>query len=300
MEDTGDPWVEAFTEETEHADQLAKWYAEQTGQLDSAPITAAVSSAPVPAPVQAALPVSPAASVPAAATLQVVELPVEADLPAGEPEAVPDWLVGDAEPAFEDVLDSDATIPDWLNTGAEDVEDMPDWLKAGVDDSVTAGSADMPDWLGGVELGDEEIPGWLIDTMQSDEQPAVSVDAFTLEAEPSPVDTVVAQPVQPAARPKASPAPVPVVAASINVSAALQSARSKVSGADIDGALLDYESIVRANAALDDVVNDLSKLADDKSFKKNPAIYRVLGDGLMRRGNLQQALDTYRKALNLL
>jgi hypothetical protein len=204
-------------------------------------------------------------------------------------------VVADEEEAVE-------AMPDWLNPST--TEEMPDWLKAGVDDSITAESGEMPDWLGGMDVGDEEIPDWLMDTMSSDEQPAVSVDPFAFNAEPSPVDDIVATPAPPA-RPapqpvKASPAPVTAVAASINVPQTLQAARSKVSGNDIDGALVEYESIVRANAALDDVVNDLTRLVEDKSYKKNPALFRVLGDGLMRRGNLQQALDTYRKALNLL
>jgi hypothetical protein len=37
-----------------------------------------------------------------------------------------------------------------------------------------------------------------------------------------------------------------------------------------------------------------------EKFKTTPAVYRVLGDGLMRQGKLQLALDTYRKALNQL
>ena len=69
---------------------------------------------------------------------------------------------------------------------------------------------------------------------------------------------------------------------------------------DIDEALQDYESVVRANDSLDIVINDLQKLANDNKHKKNPAVYRTLGDALMRHGDLQDALDTYRRALNLL
>jgi DNA-binding SARP family transcriptional activator len=56
--------------------------------------------------------------------------------------------------------------------------------------------------------------------------------------------------------------------------------------------------VIRANQALNDVVSDLAQLAEH--HKNRPAVYRVLGDGLMRQGNLQAALDTYRKALNQL
>ena len=84
----------------------------------------------------------------------------------------------------------------------------------------------------------------------------------------------------------------------IDVEATLAQARRQVSTGNVAGGLIEYESIIRANKALDTVVDDLSKLLEQD--KSNPALYRVLGDGLMRQGRLQQALDTYRRALNQL
>ena len=113
----------------------------------------------------------------------------------------------------------------------------------------------------------------------------------------------------PVAAPPPPPAPVPVPSAvspapspppAIDVAAALQSAREKFGAEDYDGALLDYESVVQANAALNDVVADLSGYVKQDRYKQNAAMHRILGDGLMRQGRLQEALDTYRKALNLL
>jgi len=94
-----------------------------------------------------------------------------------------------------------------------------------------------------------------------------------------------------------SPAPVPVTAA-VDVEATLQNARAKYCSGDLSGSLIEYESIIRANTALDAVVTDMTRMVDQ--HKDNPAVYRVLGDGLMRQGKLQAALDTYRKALNQL
>ncbi|MBZ0277009.1 MAG: hypothetical protein K8I60_12740, partial [Anaerolineae bacterium] len=101
----------------------------------------------------------------------------------------------------------------------------------------------------------------------------------------------------PAPRP-ASPAPVPAQSANIDVAATLGSARQKITGNDLDGGLGEYERLIRANAELPTVVGDLSRLVTQ--YKDNPAVYRVLGDGLMRQGQLQAALDIYRKALNQL
>jgi tetratricopeptide (TPR) repeat protein len=86
----------------------------------------------------------------------------------------------------------------------------------------------------------------------------------------------------------------------VNVDAeeTLRSAREKYKGGDLDSSLREYESIIRANIALDSVVADMTRMVEQ--HKENPAVYRVLGDGLMRQGKLQAALDTYRKALNQL
>ena len=91
-----------------------------------------------------------------------------------------------------------------------------------------------------------------------------------------------------------------MVPVNIDVASTLQAARGKVSSGDIDGSMADYEMIVRANTALEEVVKDLSKLAEHKDYKRNPTVYRVLGDTLMRRGELKTALETYRKALHML
>jgi predicted negative regulator of RcsB-dependent stress response len=59
-----------------------------------------------------------------------------------------------------------------------------------------------------------------------------------------------------------------------------------------------YEGLIRAQVNVDDVVDDLSSLS--RQHRDNPLVFRILGDGLMRQGKLQQALDTYRQALNQL
>ena len=80
--------------------------------------------------------------------------------------------------------------------------------------------------------------------------------------------------------------------------AVIERARDKEQSGDLEGALAEYESMIRANSSLDVVVEELTLLV--KSYKTTPAVYRVLGDGLMRQGKLQAALNTYREALNQL
>jgi hypothetical protein len=80
--------------------------------------------------------------------------------------------------------------------------------------------------------------------------------------------------------------------------AVLTRARDREQSGDLEGALAEYESMVRSSVELETVVADLTQLS--RAYKTTPAVFRVLGDGLMRQGKLQAALNTYREALNQL
>lgn len=325
-----DPWVVALTLEEEASDELSQWYAEKTGSMDSnelADMMEASIAQPMPAAAaQSAMP----------AGLKAAQLPIEAVLMLGEPQAAPDWLIGTAtlpaavapsypEPAAISARDEE-DIPDWLrqdtdmateSAGSSEMDDIPDWLRDQVDDSVTADASDLPPWLASEEASDvegDDIPDWLRETMAEEEAasapptftsaptaPTVLISTQNIPtAVPSiPTPAPMPVPMQAAIQPvKSSPAPMTVV--NIDVASTLQAARGKVSSGDLDGSLADYELIVRANTSLDEVVKDLSKLAEHKDYKRNPSVYRVLGDTLMRRGELKIALETYRKALHML
>ncbi len=209
--------------------------------------------------------------------LQEASLQPEKDLPAGEPEPVPDWLSG--------VTEEPEAVPG----------EMPDWLTAEVGGTPSseqpAVAGDMPDWLQTVDIEASEVPAWLTETLGT----STSEQIATISApQPTPAAPAASVPVQPIRQ----PAPVARAAINIDVPATLQAARSKASGNDIEGSLQNYELLIRANAELDAVVRDLTQMSE--KIKTQPAVYRVLGDGLMRQGKLQVALDIYRKALNQL
>jgi tetratricopeptide (TPR) repeat protein len=215
----------------------------------------------------------------AAPVLEESQLEPEEALEPGEAEPVPDWL--------DTAIDADDLAP------ADEVaeEDIPDWLRDQVDsDQITVAeeaAEDIPDWLQSAGIEDpESVPDWLMETVADEDV----YQAPAAQAEPQPI------PQQPAAQ--VSPAPVP--ASDIDADAALQTARESVGSGDVTGGLLNYETVVRANAHLDAVIADLSQLIGEEAHSQNAAAYRVLGDGLMRQGRLQEALDTYRRALNLL
>jgi len=199
-------------------------------------------------------------------------------LPMGELESLPVWM------------DTSAPVtPTPVETIAEPVNELPDWLRETEDEAPIVMDEPLPDWLNeaGIE-NTEDVPDWLLETVE--EEQAI----FT---PPTPAPTPVPTPAPVVVKPQ-SPAPVPV--SNINIAQVLQQARAKVQSGDLEGGLGAYEAVIRANTALDNVVSDLTDLVKQEGNKTNASIYRVLGDGLMRQGRLQQALDTYRKALNLL
>lgn len=272
--DTSDPWVEAFELERQHGlddiSNIPDWYKEKLGQ-------------------------QPAASA-EAVDLQAADFAPESVLPHGEPEALPDWL-GAVQPPSTTIDAAPAAPEPVAEEAAEELAaaEMPDWLA----DQVAGAGADsddddLPEWLkeAGVEQA-ESVPDWLMETVTEEHQ------AVSSEPEPSqPAPPTPAPAPAPTPQPAVSPAPVPV--SDIDVEAALQAAREKVSGNEVEVGLQSYELVVRANAHLEDVVNDLTTLTKQERYKSNAGIHRVLGDGLMRQGRLQEALDTYRRALNLL
>jgi hypothetical protein len=284
--DTSDPWVQALAIEhdAESVQEMEDWYADSVKALEGGGAVAQ--------------------------SLQPADLPDEESLPMGQPRSVPDWLEAESAPMGADVTseiaglgDNDGDgVPDWLQDdyGVETSDDMPDWLRDQVDDSI-ADESDVPDWLSDVEADVvvDEIPDWLRETLD-DEGDDVAVitdstsDAVPVVPTPSPTPTQAPVPVA------KSPAPLAPIDPNLDVAATLQQARDALQSGDVDGALVAYENVIRANQALDTVAQDTGKLLADAKHKQNPAIYRIHGDVLMRQGKLQDALDTYRRALNLL
>jgi hypothetical protein len=223
-------------------------------------------------PVPVAQPAAPAASVLALAD---AALGAETELSAGEVEPVPDWLSGIVSGDEADTATSEP-LPDWLQAASPEPSTMP------------VVSAESSDWFEGIETN--EVPDWLRETLGTEEQPAVSLPPAVVVQQPVAAPAAIV-PVRP-------PAPVSIQAMNIDAAAVLASARSKATENDLNGSLSDYETLVRASAEVESVVDDLTKMTE--KVKNSATLYRVLGDGLMRQGQLQAALETYRKALNQL
>lgn len=278
--DTSDPWVQAFAKESDSPQELEAWYSSRVAQIgDGAP----------PARVEPAAALEPAA--PVIGGLQAAQLPVEAVLEHATPVTVPAWLMDDAV----ETTPEPAPAQEWFPT---EEEPIPSWLQSQVTEEL-APSDPLPDWLAGADLTETEVPSWLLETVE--EQPKFTPEPAVVippppPVKPAPPPVVIERAAPPAPAPTR---PAPVAAPPAEVAAHLEQARQQIAS-NVEVSLQHYEAVVRANAALNEVVQDLSRAVNDKTHKTNPAVYRVLGDALMRQGKLQDALSTYRKALNLL
>ncbi len=105
---------------------------------------------------------------------------------------------------------------------------------------------------------------------------------------------------QPAAIPSLEQEAAPAKPPPPGLAAAINSARGKVDTNALPAALADYETLLRTSAGLDWVIGDMRGLIAQDRFRHNPSVHRVLGDALMRQGQLDAALDVYRHALTLL
>jgi len=238
----------------------------------------------------------------------------------------------EAEAAPESASEEETQSPDWLQSLEEEstkvsveeapaeetaAEELPSWLSGLDSDEVekpaepSAGGRDLPDWL---RMEAEEELAQAEPTAPSDWQPAES-------AEP-------AQPEQPAPEPVAQvPAPAPVeleptmelpatperepyrepVTRSRSgmtgmLSAApdntLRQAQNELTRGNIPAAMENYGKLIKRGKMLDEIIFDLREAL--YRYPVEVAILQTLGDAYMRANRLQEALDSYTKAEELL
>ena len=198
----------------------------------------------------------------------------------------------DDESLFSARMDGDDSLPDALPDlpldadafGTQSLAPLPDFIEAEAhppeasarDSRDGDGSSAPPldQFTGALLMEDRlsELEAWYADRLRALDA------AATAESAPLPPLAV----------------PPPGLAAGFN------SARGQLEAGNLPGALAEYETLLRANIGLDLVVSDMRWLLSQARFRDEPAVHRVLGDALMRQGQLQEALDTYRYAMSLL
>lgn len=192
----------------------------------------------------------------------------EPPLAEAEPIEMPDWLV---EPDEEAAVESE--LPAWLAETelAETEGESPDSV------------APAPEWLEELRVEESDL-AWLAEEGRS-VPPEVSAGAAARQA------AIPEGELFESYRHRLEEAPD-------DHATRLALARTLRAHGQIAPSLDHYETLVESSHLLEDVANDLSALVDEQP--EQPRLRRLLGDALMRRGRLQEALDAYRAALERL
>ena len=231
---------------------------------------------------------------------------IEAQTPQEE---LPDWL-RDMEkmPAPEspkEPREAESDLPDWLRTPAEPPaevkaeeppvlepipqpeaeEPMPAWMEEPEKAAGQAAPTEPDEWLPMEEVATGPGAPTAREVVQ---EPVID---SSLMIEP----TAEEKPVEPTAPAEVNLAPVPVHDKDASSLAAAQAALEKGS---LQEALREYARLIKKGRLLDEVIHDLREAT--YRFPVDVILWQALGDAYMRTNRLQDALDAYTKAEELL
>ncbi|MEW6287487.1 MAG: tetratricopeptide repeat protein [Chloroflexota bacterium] len=233
------------------------------------------------------------------------------EAPAAEPASeLPAWLQGVSEetapeaesavPAEEAAESTSEELPAWLSSLEEEpsqpvipaAEDLPAWLRDETGELVVEPTKIEPthpaDWKPADEVAEEEPP-------QPAPEPA---PAPKPEPKPKKVSKKEAKPAPPATYVE----PVTTVRGtgmlSMPADPLLASARTELSRSNIPAALDAYGKLIKKGRFLEEVIFDLREAL--YRYPVEVSIWQALGDAYMRANQLQDALDAYTKAEELL
>jgi tetratricopeptide (TPR) repeat protein len=164
-------------------------------------------------------------------------------------------------------------------------EELPDWLKE--EEPAETPSAELPDWLRG-ETGEQPAA---VAALQDEWKPEQSQADFALEekaAELVPqVEAVL--PLRPPKTPSAS---------AEKDAGLFENSQLELQRGNLTEAMQGYGKLIKRGKMLDEIIFDLRE-----AFYRHPVdvvIWQTLGDAYMRANRLQDALDAYTKAEELL
>ena len=210
--------------------------------------------------------------------------------PKSEAENLPGWLSGlDKEEEQEPI-----SIP-------ASQDDLPAWLRDETGEVVAEPTKIEPtratDWQPVEEVKQEEIPVPPPPVVQAKPEPKPEP-----EPEPKPAKKALAKTeVKPATPPEPYKEPVTrrgTGMLTMAIDPILHSSRTELSRSNIPGALEMYGKLIKKGRFLDEVIFDLREAL--YRYPVEVSIWQSLGDAYMRANRLQDALDAYTKAEELL
>jgi len=227
---------------------------------------------------------------PGAQSLPVSEwLPVEPraeEADGGEAEPAPESPAEEPMPAFSGEITRGPTDSESLPSG---IEEMPDWLRTSLEESAVAPQGEgLPDWMAGPdEIAPQSEPASLA-AEQNESEAGESEPVTTFgEAEPSSVEPGPVSGIE-----IARPTPPE------GDDAIFEQAQIDLLRGNLDEAVKGYTRLIKKGRLLDEIIYDLRE-----ATYRHPVdviIWLTLGDAYKRANRLQEALDAYTKAEELL
>jgi tetratricopeptide (TPR) repeat protein len=204
-------------------------------------------------------------------------------------------------------------LPDWLKDikkpvapeeTAKPAEELPDWLRQASQpaDQVTAAGSTAE------RAPEPETPSWTDETIRMPKPPAPTIPGewVPVDGKPAPVPTP-----EPIAEPASSAVETPVqlrvlggtgmlarIPAQDKDGEFLAAAQTALDTHKLDEAMQAYAKLIKKNRLLDEVIHDLREAI--YRFPVDIIVWQTLGDASMRANRLQDALDAYTKAEELL
>ncbi len=205
-------------------------------------------------------------------------------------------------------------------------DDMPDWLKTMADEEETQSPIETP--VPPVEESappaqEEALPDWLADMSAEEAKPAAAngdmpdwlkaEDAPVPPETPEPTKAEEWKPVAPVAEEKPAPPPekkpepprdlpprrkVNRMNTTMLRDITLMSAQAAMREGNLSAALAEYGKLIKKKRLLAETIYDLREALYE--YPVDISIWQMLGDAYMRAGQLQEAINAYTKAEELL
>ena len=198
--------------------------------------------------------------------------------------------------------------------------DAAEPVAASMGETSPVAEEDLPSWLRDMQSkesapvsANDDLPGWLkgeadaVDAVPEPTRPADWTPIVPPEPAPKPVAKPAARPAPRKAEPKrlvpapaldSAPRPRRTGMLPPLIDPVLAQARDQLAHAKVPDALLTYSGMIRKGRLLDEVTFDLKDAL--YRFPVEVSIWQALGDAYMRANRLQDALDAYTKAEELL
>jgi tetratricopeptide (TPR) repeat protein len=293
-------WLKSLDEE-----KPAEVFPQSTESMQPEELPAWMQSLEEEKPAEAGLPAAPEASLEAAEATEWMSAieqqpePAAQEPPKVETGSLPSWLRGlEEEEAAEPAIAAEEDLPAWLRDQTGELVAEPDRIEP-------TRAADWQPVEAKEPQPEPTIPEPV--ALVPEPQPAVA-ETVAPTPEPEPVDVVAmieekismqaAEPEKPAPPVKPRKEPTKPKGTGALTDPVLGQARGELSRSNLPAALDSYDRLIKKGRFLEDVIYDLREAS--YRFPVEVSIWQSLGDAYMRSNRLQDALNAYTKAEELL